>query len=158
MIRAENHKETLRAQMVRCAVAHSISAAARRFGTTRKTVRKWLGRQRGGEPLTDRSRRPHSSSSRIPPEFEDQLVELRTKTRCGPHRLSDSLRRTKGASLSPWTVRNILKRNGLLKRRKRRKTCYPAHWAWEADEPFSPVQADVKDVHDKGTLGTQRTT
>jgi len=40
----------------------------------------------------------------------------------------------------------------------RRQTCYPAHWAWEAEAPFSFVQCDVKDVYDKGTLGTELTT
>ena len=32
----------------------------------------------------------------------------------------------------------------------------PAHWAWETQEPFTLIQADVKDIYDKGTLGTER--
>ena len=44
MIRSDNHKQTLRSQMVHYARQHSVSAAARRSGTTRETVRKWLGR------------------------------------------------------------------------------------------------------------------
>ena len=159
MICSENHRETLRIQMVQHARDHSISDAAREFGTTRKTVRKWLRRHQDGEPLTDRSRRPNHSPNKTDPETEEKIVQYRRRTRRGPHRLSDMLARREGIDVSPWTVRNILKRNDLVKKTKKRTTCYPAFWAWEEDsEPFSLVQADVKDVRDKGTLGTERTT
>jgi hypothetical protein len=59
-----------------------------------------------------------------------------------------------GIHLSPYTIRNILRRNGLT-RRKRRKPLYLAFWAWETDEPFSLTQTDVKDIMDKKSLGTQ---
>jgi hypothetical protein len=35
-------------------------------------------------------------------------------------------------------------------------TLLSAHWAWESQEPFTLIQADVKDIYDKGTLGTER--
>ena len=158
MIRSNNHRQTLRSQMVQYAQTHSVSAAARRFGTTRKTVRKWLGRLLQGEGLTDRSRRPHNCPTKTPTELEARVVQQRRRTGYGPHRLADWLGRTEGLALSPWTIRNILNRNGLKRRARRRKSLYPAHWAWETEEPFSLVQADVKDVHDKATLGTERTT
>ena len=59
--------------------------------------------------------------------------------------------------LPEGTVRHILRRHlgeGRRKRKKRR-TFYPAHWAWEEEEPFRLAQVDTKDILDKGTLGTK---
>ena len=39
-----------------------------------------------------------------------------------------------------------------------RKPLYPAHWAWDVEDPFSLIQTDAKDILDKGALGTERTT
>ncbi|MFW5911084.1 MAG: helix-turn-helix domain-containing protein, partial [Thiohalospira sp.] len=160
MIRTENHRKTLRARMVRYAEEHSISAAAREFDTTPQTVRKWVRRHQNGEPLSDRSRRPHSSPNKTDPATEQKVVQARRQTGYGPHRISDWLARTEKVQISPWTVRNILNRHNLVQKTTRRNTCYPAHWAWDKEdaEPFCLVQADVKDVRDKGTLGTERTT
>ena len=40
--------------------------------------------------------------------------------------------------------------------KKQRRRFYPAHGAWENQEPFTLLQADGKDIYDKGTLGTER--
>jgi len=50
-------------------------------------------------------------------------------------------------------IRHILRRGGYTSRRKRRKSFYPAHWAWEEERPFALVQVDVKDILDKGRWG-----
>jgi transposase len=125
--------------MVAFAQANTISEAARCFQTTRKTVRTWLQRKEAGEPLTDRSRRPHTSPNKTPQETADAVAEARQDTGYGPHRLSDWLLRTEGIEISPWTIRNILDRRDLIDKTKNRSTCYPAHWAWEQDgeDPFS---------------------
>ena len=60
-----------------------------------------------------------------------------------------------GLVLSPHTIRHILRRLGYTGRRKRRKAFYPAQWAWEKERPFALVQVDVKNILDKGTLGTK---
>ena len=131
----------------------SIRETARRWRTSRQVVRKWLRRfQAEGEGgLEDRSRRPHHSPRQTPAEVEGQVVEARQATGYGPQRLALYLRR-QGVHLSPHTIRHILKRHGLV----RRRTLYPAHWAWEVEEPFTLLQADVKDILDKGTLCTER--
>jgi hypothetical protein len=117
-----------------------------------------MRRLQNGDSLEDKSRCPDYSPTKVCKEIEKKVIELRKKTRYGPHRLSDWLLRTEGIEISPWTIRNILNRNNLVKKTKRRSTCYPAHWAWEEENPFSLMQADVKDVYDKDTLGTERTT
>ena len=50
-----------RAEVVRqvCTEGASARAVARAAHTTEKTVRKWVARAAAGEPLTDRSSRPH---------------------------------------------------------------------------------------------------
>ena len=58
----------------------------------------------------------------------------------------------------PHTFQHILRRHAPATRRSRRlrRRFYPAHWAWKTREPFTRIQADVKAIYDKGTLGTER--
>jgi transposase len=135
----------------------SITETARRWHTSRNVVRKWVERYRddGAKGLGDRSRRPHRSPSRTQAQTEDVVVEAKKATGYGRKRLAWYLWREKGLILSPHTIRHILRRNGFTGRKTKRKTFYPAHWAWEEDGPFALAQVDVKDVLDKGALGTK---
>jgi len=137
----------------------SYSETARLWHTSRHLVRKWVRRYRESEEegLQDRSRRPHHSPRQTPPEIEQRVMAAWEKTRYGRHRLVIYLAR-QGLHLSPHTIRHILRRHRPPQKCVRRKPLYPAHWAWEVEEPFSLIQTDVKDILDKGTLGTQRTT
>lgn len=58
-----------------------------------------------------------------------------------------------GIHISHHTTRHILDRDGLLN--QRRRPLYPAHWAWDEDQPFAFFQVDVKDILDKQALGTR---
>ena len=60
---------------------------------------------------------------------------------------------TREARPSPNTIRRILGRHGLVHPRRKRKICYPAHWAWETQQPFALAQVDVQDIRDEATLG-----
>lgn len=84
------------------------------------------------------------------------MVQLHRETGYGRHRLSRELELREGIQLSPHTIRHILRRRGLQRPRIPRAVCYPAHWAWEQQEPFSLVQVDVKDIRDERTLGPRR--
>ena len=125
----------------------SIAETARRWRASRNVVRKWVERYRddGVKGLGDRSRRPHRSPSRTQAQTEDGVAEAKKATGYGRKRLV----------LSPRAIRHILRRNGFTGRKTKRKTFYPAHWAWEEDGPFALAQVDVKDVLDKGALGTK---
>ncbi|WP_456390985.1 helix-turn-helix domain-containing protein [Hydrogenimonas sp.] len=161
MIRTKDHKKELRKAIVDYAKKHGIRAAARQFRTTRNTVRRWLRRSESQGSLEERSRRPHRSPRRTPEETEQLVVDIRKRTNYGPHRIRDILIRQYDIELSEWTIRNILVRHGLVRtKQERRDSCYVAHWAWEQKgcPPFTLVQADLKDVHDKATLGTELTT
>ena len=137
----------------------SYSETAREWHTSRHVVRKWVRRfkEQGEAGLQDLSRRPHHSPRQTPAEIEQQVMEAWEKTRYGRHRLAVYLS-WHGLHLSPHTIRHILRRHRPPQKRPRRKPLYPAHWAWEVDLPFTLIQADVKDILDKGALGTQRTT
>lgn len=137
----------------------SISATARLWHTSRQVVRKWLRRfqeeQEAG--LHDRSRRPAHSPRQTAAQTEQQVLQAWQETRYGRKRLALYLQ-TQGLCLSPHTIRHILRRHRPPQPQTRRKALYPALWAWEAEEPFSLIQVDGKDIHDKETLGTARTT
>ena len=80
---------TFQIKMVRYAHLHGVSAAARAFATTRKTVRKWLTRYQahGTSGLHDYSKAPHGTPRKSPAAIEQQALQLRRllPTRSGPH-------------------------------------------------------------------------
>ncbi len=135
----------------------SIARTAQLWQTSRQVVRKWLRRfQSEGEAgLQDHSRRPHSCPKQTPTAVEERVVQLRESTGYGRARLSRELWHRQQLRLSPNTIRHILRRHGLVQPRRRRKVCYPAHWAWETGQPFALAQVDVKDIRDEQTLGSR---
>jgi transposase len=137
----------------------SISATARLWNTSRQVVRKWVRRYQAQkeEGLRDKSRRPLHSPRQTPEEIEKLVVEARKKTGLGRRRLAIYLSR-QGVKISPNTIRHILRRNGYQSRKKHRYIVYSTTWPWETKEPFSNIQADVKYIYDKGSLGTTHTT
>ena len=141
----------------------SISKTARIWHTSRQVVRKWVRRYQaeGESGLRDRSRRPRRMPMKTSREVEAKVVALRREYRYGRRRISELLR-LEGIEVSEHTVRHILRRNlseeERRRKRKRRKRVYPAHWAWEQEEPFALLQVDTKDIADKGTLGTKAVT
>ncbi len=94
------------------------SALCRRFGISRKTGYKWLGRYRvqGASALVDRSRRPQTSPRRTAGPVRQAVLALRAKHPAwGPRklrrRLSDLGRRDLPA---PSTVAALLRREGCV--------------------------------------------
>ena len=85
-----------------------VVAAARAFGVSERTVRKWRARYRaeGREGLQDRSSRPRSSPRRLAPALERRIQQRRTRRQSGP-RIADAL----GLPIS--TVGDVLRRLGL---------------------------------------------
>lgn len=84
----------------------SCRAVARAAKTTEKTVRKWVGRVEAGEPLADRSSRPHRHPRRTPPALELRVKVLRQR-----HRLT-LLEIARQTGLSRATVARIVARCG----------------------------------------------
>ena len=63
------------------------------MGISRKCVTTWLDRfaAEGEHGLHDRSSRPRSMPSRTSPELEQQILDRRTRLRCGPDGISAEL-------------------------------------------------------------------
>lgn len=148
MIRSQDKMFDLRLAMVKYARAHGIRAAARAFSTTRNTVRKWLRRYGSGNKtaLKDRSRRPHNSPNKTPPEIEALVVAARRSTPgFGARRLKREFNLPCGES----AIKRILKQHGLINRRRRKH-----HKKRDLREekqkykPFDLLQMDVKFLTD----------
>lgn len=135
----------------------SIRKTAHMWRTSRQVVRKWVRRfeQEGEAGLHDRSRRPHHCPHQTPEAVEQQVLKAREATGYGRERLALYLEK-KGVAISPHTIRHIFRRHHVTRnKRKRRKPLYPAHWAWQVEDPFTLIQTDAKDILDKEALGTE---
>lgn len=98
--------------------ALSMTDLCRRFGISRKTGYKWLGRYVGGDgqaSLSDASRRPCSSPLRSPAALEEQVVQVRqAHPAWGGRKIAHVLGRDQGVQVAPSTVTSILRRHGLI--------------------------------------------
>ena len=89
----------------------NVSELCRRYGISRKTGYKWLGREEFG----DRSRRPYSSPLRTCAQLEDKVLALRAKHPAwGGRKIAHVLMRDEGVQLAPSTANSVLRRHGLI--------------------------------------------
>jgi transposase InsO family protein len=108
----------------------SMTELCARYGISRKSGYKWLGRfQEGGRAaLRDRSRAPHSCPHRIAASVAELLCQARARhPDWGPEKLLHWLAPRHPAIAWPAvsTVGDLLARRGLVKKRRRRRR--PAH-------------------------------
>jgi len=116
----------------------SMSELCVRYGVSRKTGYKWIGRfeQDGLDGLRNRSRRPHRSPSLTPADQVEAILALRKRHPFwGAKKLLHVLqsRHPKTSWPARSTVCDILKRHGAIESRKRRR--YPGH----AGRPRTPM-------------------
>ena len=99
-----------------------VSDACRRFGISRRTGYKWLGRfeAEGEEALEDRSRRPLRSPNKTPDEAEQVILRARkAHPAWGGRKLKRWLQNRGVEGLpSPSTITEILRRHGRIDRRR----------------------------------------
>ena len=137
---------------------HSMIELCRRHGISRKIGYKWLRRYRedSSAGLSERSRRPHSSPQQVPFAMRQRILALR---RCGnmvlgPKKIQALLAKEFERVPSKTTVYNILRAEGQIRSRRRRRRVPPF------DQPFAPVVEpnDVWTVDFKGQfqLGDKR--
>ena len=91
-------------------------SVCRRFGVSRPTLRKWLGRyeQEAEAGLRARSRRPHRSPARKVGETHETLIlGIRRERRLGVKRIRNELQRLHAVRLSAATIHKVLARHGL---------------------------------------------
>lgn len=123
----------------------NVSELCRRFGVSRKTGYKWLGRfaSHGPEGLKDRSRRPRTSPRRTVPETEARIQSLRQDHEAwGPRKLRRALQRQGVESVpAASTITGILARKGLLRPDRRLQRDWQR---FEAEAPNELLQMDFK--------------
>lgn len=109
----------------------TVTELSRRFGVSRRTAHKWIGRfeSEGLEGLADRSRAPKNSPRKTADEVEAIITaERRMHPTWGSKKLHELLVRDHGIGSPPArsTIGEILKRHGLSKPKRRRPGIYPA--------------------------------
>ena len=95
---------------------NNFSALCREFGITRRTGLKWVERYKAQQPLTDRSRRPHTTPTRTPEDVELLILALRGDNPGWGARTIHSVLARQGYKDLPCvkTVNNILNRYGCI--------------------------------------------
>ena len=148
IIRRMSTKFDYRLKVVEFAKLYGVSAAAREFKTTRKTVRKWRDRfkQEGLPGLQDKSRAPHNIPHKMSKEKENRIEDLRKHhPRWGAIRLKNRYR----LPHSHTAIHRVIKQKGFVKKKKKR-------WRKRKDlrelkakyKAFQKNQIDVKDLSD----------
>jgi putative transposase len=117
-----------------------MARVCREFGISRVTGYKIFNRYKdsGLDALNDRSRRPYRHANKLPFQIERTILNIkREHTTWGAPKIRDKIIREYPMIKPPAisTVHAVLDRNGLVKRRKRRrskaqevKDCAPNTW------------------------------
>lgn len=134
------------------------ATVARMYGVQRATITKWVKRfpsrsNQYGHFISTLSCAPNYHPRQTPDEVIDRIIELRSKLkgRCAPvihaHLISE------GYKISVRTVGRVLKREGLIRKKKLSrflKSCYPRP---EANLPGDLIQMDT--IHVMRTDGSR---
>lgn len=133
--------------------------AAERFQVSPATASRWVGRYRAGQPMEDRSCRPHHSPGRLARRTERRIIALRLNRRWEPHRIAYHLglaRSTVGRILARYNMPRLTEvdqATGLAVRR-------PPPVRYEKTNPGELVHLDIKKlgrIPDGGGLARSRT-
>ena len=116
----------------------TIVELSERYGISRPTAYKWIRRflDRGYSGLDELPRRPTRCPHRTADALVEVILELRRRhPSWGPKKLLKILRKRRPATTWPCraTVSDILKRHGMIKRKRRR--AYPGH----PGKPMTPM-------------------
>lgn len=149
VVKVMDNKFDFRINMVRHAKEFSISDAARVYGRTRKTVRKWFMRykEESVSGLTDRSRRPRHSPNKTSERDRKRIINKRMRM---PHIGAERLHNEFDIPQSARTIQKILREAGLGKKRKSKRTIQRDLRAWK-EKNFAPLRhwaVDTKDCSD----------
>ena len=126
----------------------NVTKTANILGISRHTVR----RARDG-PLDDLSKRPHRIAKKTEHFLEQLIVEEAKRTGFRYRRLSVYIKRKYGINISENTIKVILRRNRVEKKRKKTVSgTYRSLYDYEALIPFSEFQLDTKHLLDKRSL------
>jgi len=115
-----------------------VAEVAARFQCAWRTVDRWASRYAAGEPMTDRSSRPHHSPAKTNPATTKRIVSLRLRKRLGPVQLAAL------TGVAPSTAHQVLTRCGLNRLRYLDRATGDRVRRYEHDHPGSMLHVDVK--------------
>jgi len=135
----------------------TVSALCQSFGISRTLAYRYINRylDYGPTGLQGQPRAPRRVWNRTAEEFEKAIVELRRqKPRRGALKLREGLRERFGNVPLPAvsTIELILKRNGLVKKRKRVRRIREVHPIFQAKGPNEIWSADFKGEFRMGNM------
>ena len=147
LYRMRTDRHWLHQKLVAFARTQGLKAAARQFGCSRNTVRKWLRRHQPGKPssLQELSRRPQSCPHQIASGLEGQIIKLRRQTGFGAERLQ----REFALPCSHNAIARVLRQHQLVRPRKKKHVTkkqlrsIKRHWPL-----FGQLSADTKFLQD----------
>lgn len=132
----------------------NMAELCRRYGISRQTGYKWLERYAVGgiEAMGDRSHAPMERPHAMAEEMREAVLGLRQKhPGWGPRKLKVVLERSREAVPAASTIGELLRREGLVHRRRRRRYGTAA-----GSEPLAHAEAanDVWSIDYKGWFRT----
>jgi len=147
LYRMRTDRHWLHQKLVAFTRRNGIKAAAREFGCSRNTVRKWRRRYQPGKPssLAEASRRPKHCPHQTSCGLEGQIVKLRRQTGFGAERLQHEFH----LPCSHNAIARILRQHQLTRPRKKKHVtkkqlrCVKRHW-----KLFSQLSTDTKYLQD----------
>ena len=138
----------IRYKIVRYALEYNVSAAAREFTTTRKTVRKWRDRylKDGIKALVDQSKAPKNCPHKLCKDIEERIIKIRKNRKyLGPFRIIEE----HNINASYGAVARVLKDAGLTRQRKKKyKVQRDLREVKQKMKPFEKIQIDLKELKD----------
>lgn len=114
-----------------------IAEVAARFQCSWPTVKRWAERYLAGEPMQDRSSRPHTSPNRTPLDVVKKVVSLRLRKRLGPLQLATL------CGIAPSTAHQILTRCRLNRLSYTDRATGETIRRYEHDHPGDLIHVDV---------------
>lgn len=142
--------------MIKYAAKHGVTASARQYKTSRKTIYKWMKRYQGNiKNLVDRSTRPHHHPNQHTKE-EIELIKRMIKRNkdTGLVRLWVKLRQ-RGYTRSISGLYNVMIRLGIYQKKKvKRKKKVPKYV--QMTYPGERLQIDIKYVPSECIAGNEK--
>jgi transposase InsO family protein len=135
----------------------TVSALCESFGISRTLAYRYIGRylDQGRAGLVEQSRAPRRVWNRTAEDLEQAVIELRgKKPRRGALKLRQLLREQFGRRRVPAvsTIELILRRNGLVKKRRRVRRIRETHPIFQADGPNEMWSVDFKGEFRMGNM------
>lgn len=151
VMRKSQDKRFWRHMIVISVEQYGIRETARRYGTTRNTVRKWYRRwikdNRNYNSLQDHSHRPHRFPNAISGEEHEHIKKLKKKyKRLG----ADQIKVLEDVPVSARTMRKIWREEDFKSRKRRKKHETKQNLRKEKKEwkLFQQICEDTKDLYD----------